>query len=281
MNAVRTQRIRSALLLASTVTGLACAAATGDALQESPAHEAYFQIEANVFNARELRDATSRIATAHRANPDDPWVYLATSLATLVRGYQIGDWYEERTFRDGVVEQATAIAQQALVLGPHESQAHAHLARLKIIRGEYLSALELLDESARLDSANFYPWYFRGIAARKMGDFETARSSFDRAAQHAALEHQDMILTRHRQDVERLAGNFEEQERLLLENIRRHPTGPHVHGNYAHFLMRHRRYEEAVTHWEHAIELGRYPEAVRRLPEAKQLAARAGRDPSR
>lgn len=260
------------LVLAIAFVGQACSPPSAGADQDSLARDAYHQIEGNVFKFAELHDATLIIESAHEANPNDPWVYLAASLATLVSGYQIGDWYEEATFREGTVTKALELATQARVHGPNESQAYAHLARLRIIQAEYETAVQLLEEALHLDSASYYPWYFRGIAAVRMGNLDSAWLNFDEAEKRAVFPYQQKLLNLHRQDAARLAGDRNEHERLLRENIRRHPSDPHIYGNYAHFLTQQERFAEAVEYWEKAVEFGPYPEAVNRLQEAKKRA---------
>ena len=62
------------------------------------AREAYYQIEANVFDRTQLQDAYTKINLAADKNRNEAFIYVAVSLGTLVAGYTIGDWYDLTTF---------------------------------------------------------------------------------------------------------------------------------------------------------------------------------------
>lgn len=68
------------------------------------ASSAYFQIDANRFDQAQLTEALVKLSQAAKLNPDEPFVYLAASLANLVGGYRIGDWYELNSFDTGTLE---------------------------------------------------------------------------------------------------------------------------------------------------------------------------------
>lgn len=235
------------------------------------AQEAYYQIEGNVFDPSQLRQAAIKLERARKAYPNDPWVYMTESLATLVSGYKIGDWYKLNTFTEGSVDRALDLAKMAVELGPNESQAYAHLARIYIIKRKYKTAWSLLNEAHERSPESFYPWYFRGIISEQMRDATRATWYFDEADKCAKYDYQREIVNIHRQAVAKFTGNLGGQERLLKENIDRNPSNPYGYGNYASFLMKQKRYDEAIDNWERAIRIAPYPHAVEQLEEAKRL----------
>ena len=121
------------------------------------------------------------------------------------------------------------------------------------------------------DQNSFYPWYFKGIIAEKKRDVPKANEYFSEALKRAEYSYQKKIVTIHQQKVARISGNSSEQEKLLKKNIADNPKNPHVHGNYASYLMKQARYTEAVKYWQRAIELGSYRHAEEQLEEAKRL----------
>jgi tetratricopeptide (TPR) repeat protein len=246
-------------------------ALAGAAVPRSPAEEAYYQIESNVFNRHAISDAQAKLDQARRANPHDPWVYLTASLAVLVSGYTIGDWYSPQTFVEGTIDKALDLAVKAVDADPQESQGHAHLARLKSLQGDYKAAWEVLTEAYKRNPNSFYPWYFRGIIAEKMRDAVIGRFYFDEAEKRVAYKYQASLLNIHRQQLAKLSGDLAEQERLLKDNIANSPDKPHFYGNYASFLMSQKRYDEAIQYWQKAIELGPYREALKQLEQTKRL----------
>ena len=241
----------------------------------SPAEGAYFEIEANVFSRAELQRAWAKVAVARDANPNDPWVYLSTSLGVLVSGYQIGDWYSLKTFNEGTVDEALTWAEKARASDPRNSLAHAHIARLLIVKGEYEKAWDTLTIAHSLAPDSFYPWYFRGIIAEKMRDVGRASEYFKNAEERVQHKHQLGLVNSHRQYVAQISGDLREQERLLKENIARDPGNAHFLGNYAHFLRRQKRYEESIRYWTTAIAISPYPNAVKQLEEVRRLQAGA------
>ncbi|WP_346837370.1 tetratricopeptide repeat protein [Microbulbifer sp. SAOS-129_SWC] len=233
----------------------------------------YYRLEANVFDHQLLREVATELKAPLAQRRDDPWVYLCASLATLVAGYDIGDWYSAGSFVPGTVERALQLAGRARSLAPGLSQAQAHYARVLIVEGKYKLAWEVLNKAHDLDAKSFYPWYFRGIVAEKMRDAQRASAYFDEAGQRVVLAHQRNLLNIHRQKVARLTRDFSGQERLLRENIDKNPGTAIYYGNYAQFLMAHKRYAEARTYWEKAVAINPYPHALKKLAEVNRLLA--------
>lgn len=239
------------------------------------AREAYYQIEANVFDRAQLQDAYTKINLAADQNRNEAFIYVAVSLGTLVAGYTIGDWYDLTTFPGDVVQQALAHARQAVALDPNLGPAHAQLARLLIVKKEFHEAAQHIAKAKELDPNNFYPWYFEGIWHEKQGQVADASEAFDRAQQYATLAHHPMLVLKHREYVAKLGGNFALQEKLLKDSIGLNPTSAYPYGSYAAFLMCQGRYREAVVQWEKAIRITPYGRAVSQLERAKQYLAQA------
>ncbi len=233
--------------------------------------DAYFRLEANVFDRNLLGEVVEELNLSTDGLDKDPWIYLCASMATLVSGYRIGDWYSEKTFAPGAAERALDLAEKAKSVAPDLSQAHAHYARILIIQRKYKMAWESLGKAHELDPNSFYSWYFRGIIAEKMRDAGRASGYFDEAEQRVAFDHQRNLINIHRQKVARFTKDYAEQEKLLKQNIENSPNKSTYYGNYAQFLMAHKRYEEAVEYWEKAMKIGPYPHAAQKLSEARQL----------
>lgn len=234
------------------------------------AQEAYYELEATVFDPTLIEKALDAIERRD-SEKNDSWRYLTASLAVLISGYKIGDWYSLKTFEEGTADRALALANKALQLDPKNSQSHAHYARLLILKGEYQMAFTMLNEAHRLDGNSFYPWYFRGIIAEKMRDAPRARSAFDEAERRVSHEYHNSLINIHRQKVAKFSKLYDEQERLLQENIAHNPNASVYYGNYAKFLMAHKRYDEAIAYWEKAIAISPYRQAIAELAEAKKL----------
>jgi tetratricopeptide (TPR) repeat protein len=237
------------------------------------AREAYYQIEANVFDRTQLQDAYTKINLAADRNRNEAFIYVSVSLGTLVAGYTIGDWYELTTFPGDVVQQALAHARQGVALDPNLGLAHAQLARILIVKKEFHEAAQHISKAKALDPNSFYPWYFDGIWHEKQGHVAEASQAFDHAQRYAARTHHPMLVLTHRKYVAKLEGNFTLQEKLLQDGIGLNPDSAYSYGSYAAFLMCQGRYREAVVQWEKAIRITPYGRAVSQLEQARQYIA--------
>lgn len=237
------------------------------------AREAYYQIEANVFSRAQLQDAYTKINLAADQNRNEAFIYVAVSLGTLVGGYTIGDWYDLTTFGGTVVQDALGHARQAVSLDPDLGAAHAQLARVLIVKKEFLEAAEHIAKAKALDPDSFYPWYFEGIWHEKQGHVPEATHAFDRAQQAATLPHHSMLVLVHRASVAKIGGDAALQEQLLKKGIALNPDSAYAYGDYAAFLMCKGRYREAIVQWEKAIHIAPFPRAVSQLEKAKQYLA--------
>ncbi len=265
------RRVSMAAFAVAALSYSAFAGADKNARARELAQSAYFRIEANVFFPEELEKAQEMIEQAYELNPKEPYTRLAASLAILVDGYRIGDWYDRSTFDKGTVERAIEKAREAIALDRGLAQSYAHLARLCIIEDRHKDALDNIRKAKELDRRNFYPWYFEGIVYETIGNARLALKAFAEAEKRVALKHHRRLLNGRRQNVAEMTNNFVEQERLLKENIANEPDDPYVYGNYAFFLKHQKRYDESVVQWENALKRGRYRHAEEQLEETKRL----------
>lgn len=104
---------------------------------KSSAMKAYYFMEESPFDRDAFKKAILILNSAYKSDPNEPWVYIAYSLATMQSGYRIGSWYRLKSFNKGIIEKAQQLAEKAKELGENESQSHAHLARILIIKKEY------------------------------------------------------------------------------------------------------------------------------------------------
>lgn len=238
------------------------------------ASSAYYQIDANRFDQAQLSQALMKIGQAAKLNPDEPFVYLAASLANLVGGYRIGDWYELNSFDAGTLEKSLPLAEKGVELGPTVSQGYAQLGRLSILRKDFANAERNISKAKELDPSNFYPWYFEGIYYEKLRDIASANKAFDEAEVRATRSDQRTNVNRHRSRVASIAHDPIQQEQLLLKNISLNPKDGLLYSEYARFLMCKGRYEESIVQWEKTLSLiPTWSYAQTNLTSARRLAA--------
>ncbi len=243
--------------------------AEAESHDHSLAREAYYQIEGNVFNWKKIQEATSKIAKAEKKDPNDPWVYLASSMFHIVKGYGGRDWYTLSNFEEESIYKAGELAEKAVRIGSKESQTHAHFGRLLILLEAYDQAEASLDEALRLNKNSFYPWYFKGILYEKQHRWEEALHHFKEAEKRVEFKYHHMIVNAHRQRVAVDLEDWEKEEELLKENIKNNPENKWMYDNYADFLVGQKRYPEAIEMWKKANAIEPYPRATQKIHETQ------------
>ena len=78
---------------------------------------------------------------------------------------------------------ASAAYQNAIRYGFPDSTAQLHLAEMLHAEGKYAQAIDNFNVLAQLDTADYYTFFFRGIAKYNLGDLRGARRDFDRSVQ--------------------------------------------------------------------------------------------------
>lgn len=238
------------------------------------ASSAYYQIDGNRFDRAQLVEAFTKLDQAAKINPNEPYLYLSGSLASLVLGFRMGDWYELSSFENGTVERALPLAEQAVQLAPALSQAHAQLARIYIMRKDFAKAETSIAKAKELEPQSFYPWYFEGIYYEKLRNVDAARTALDAAELRATQQHQRESVNRHRARVAEVSRDPALQEQFLVKNIASNPNDGRLYSEYAGFLMCKGRYEEAVIQWEKTMRLmPLWPYAEAQLAKARRMAA--------
>ena len=74
-----------------------------------------------------------------------------------------------------------------------------------------------------------------------------------------------------RKDIAYQLGDRAAEERAYKQLIEMAPGKPHPYGNYANFLKRQKRYDEAIEYYGKAIAIRAYPQAEENLKQALLL----------
>lgn len=232
--------------------------------------EIYYQLDEHIFNVEETRRAISKLRHAAKLDENAEWVNLSYSRLLLNSAYQVGDFYLKDSYNDSLLAESYKIAS-GVSTNSDLSQAHAHLARFQIIKGNYKKAWYTLNKAYELDNDNFYPWYLRGVISYFMRDYKKAEELFLESEKKSEFKYQRKLVTRYRQKVARKKGNYSKEEKLLQKNIRENPDNAYMYSHYAGFLKRQKRYKEAIKYYEKAIDIKPYNNAIRQLEELKKV----------
>lgn len=235
------------------------------------ARGAFYSIEAYPFKRVTVKNAIEVIKRAEKLNPKEPWVAIATSRMWLEKGYRKGDRYKTTNFEAEELTKAEYYAKQGVSLGPTESLAYSQLARIQIIRGDYGTALQTLNQAHSKDASDFYPWYLRGVLRARMKDAVRAKAALDKADEYATVLYQRRFVLRERIVLAGLLKDRTAEERYYKAIIELDPQDPYAHGNYGNFLLSQKRYDEAIASFEKALSIAPYPLAREQLERARLL----------
>ncbi|WP_133297426.1 tetratricopeptide repeat protein [Motiliproteus coralliicola] len=256
-----------------TATLLLFFSATVFGSAKDDAMTAYFLMEESPFDRDVFSRSMKLINSAYQADQNEPWVYIASSLSTMQRGYKIGSWFHSKSFKPGTIDKAHEFALKAVEHGADKSQAHAHLARVMIIKQQYREAWNSLNTAYQRDNNNFYAWFYKGIIGYYMKDYDRALSHFDKAQTLTTKRYHQKLVTRQKQRVARGQGNKLLEEQLYIKNINDYPDNAYMYGNYAHYLLKNNRPSESVTYYKKAISIKPYRQALKMLIVAEEKAA--------
>ena len=269
MNAISRRLSLSLIILPCTFAQAAVAA--GNPVAGTLARNAFFAIENKPFDREVTGKAAEDIARAYKQDPKHPWVSIAISRLHLEQGYLKGDRTKLSSYLAESIEKASRHARQAVELGANESMAHVQVARIQIISENYKGAWETLNQAHKLDMAGFDPWYFRSVISIKMNDPKRAGDALDEAEKRSTLPYQKRWVTQNRIHLARLNKDAVAEEKYYKTAIEQEKEEPHPYGNYATFLKRHKRYDEAITYYQKALAISPYPLAEEQLRQTKLL----------
>ncbi len=236
------------------------------------AQKAYFMLEESPFDNDVFESSVMLINNAAAKNKDEPWVYIALTEATLLNGYNYGNFFSRKSYSQGTIEKAQKYADKAIVLGGSESQSYANLARIYIIQKKYKKAWFELNKAYQLNNASFYTWYYKAVINYYMKDYTKAASHLDEAEPFRLHNYQKRFITRIRQKVARAVGNKKLEEAMYLRNINDFPESAYMYGNYGNFLLKNKRYNESIEYYKKAIQINPYNLAKRQLEKAIKLS---------
>lgn len=105
--------------------------------------------------------------------------------------------------------------------------------------------------------------------ARKRNNLPRMQVALAQAEKYAETPYQQKGLEEERKYLARKQGDIKAEEYTYKKLIELDPNSAHAHGNYGGFLLRNKRYEEAITVLNKAISIQPYPMALELLDKAE------------
>lgn len=225
------------------------------------------KMEQGGFETLQYIQAINLLDQAKLADPDEPRVWIVYSQVALNRGYRIGDRYRADSFDPALLDVAAGWADKGLAMVPEEPMAHVQKAKIQIIRGQLQEAWAQTDRARALQADAFYPWYLRGIVARRMRDLPRARMYLAEAQKRAAGTFREEFVHSQLISVALQAGDEVEAERLYRQLAEAYPPSAHDRYNYGLFLAERKRNREAMAQFEMAKKIAMFPALRRAMAE--------------
>lgn len=226
------------------------------------------------FDRSVFQSSLAALTSAARHDPDNPWVYIGFARASLVQGYSAGSWFKMSSFDARAIEHAERFLIKAIELDEGISRAHAELARIRMIQGEYEEAWSVLNRAHVLDRESFYAWHYMSVLHYYYRLYDKALSLAGRARGEASETFQLRWVLQQERRVARAQGDLVAVEESYRREMELDPLRPQTRGNYALFLKGQGRLDEAKRYYEEALALGEYPLARQQYEELLERMAK-------
>jgi len=253
----------------------------GESLAESARSlslRALERVEVHPHDREAVAEAAVEARRAVSLDATEPRAQLALSLAALGVGYRGGDLFEPGSYAAGSLARSRERVDFALALGPGLSRAQAHAGFLDLLERRFTSASRRLEAARELDRESAHAWCYSAALWLELGRSTALDEALARCGEAARRGAAAEVATALSLRVARRNGDARSEEALHRESVSRTPESPYTHGRYAEFLLRERRYDEAVRHFERAVALEPYPAALRGLEKAELRRGYSGAD---
>jgi len=237
----------------------------------SMSKEAFYSIERDPFKSSVVKQAEITLRYTQMLEPKNTWVNIALSRLYLEKGYIAGDRSRRSTYNTKNFEKAKRFAWNGLIHGDNESMAFVNWARFQIIMKDNKGAWETLNRGYVLDTNGFYPWYYKSVLSLKMRDPDRSENYINEARIRAKEAYQYNWVISRKIDIANLRGDSLAEESAYKEMIANDPKSSHAYGNYALYLKKHKRYDEAIQYYNEALKIAPYRRAAEQLIETNQL----------
>ena len=151
----------------------------------------------------------------------------------------------------GQVDEALLSYRRAFVLAPDRADVNRDLASALLQTGQIDEALRTASRSTRLDPDSQAAWCNLAAAYQLSGEYEKAIDCYREAAELGRLP--DAVLTSFA-DAHMRLGNYPRAINLLSASVETNPNAL-SHERLALALFRVKRFDEALTHYQAALEL--------------------------
>ena len=227
------------------------------------------RIKNNPFSLPERAVAKQEIDAAQRLDKRNVMVEVALSEFMLKQAYYSGDAFKANSYNAAGLNNALQHAKNAVEYAPKDALALGQVALILLIQNKMDEAWQAMSQANQAAPNTYYPWYLQAVMARKRNNLPRMQVALAQAEKYAETPYQQKGLEEERRYLARKQGDIEAEERSYIKLIQLNPNSAHAHGNYGSFLLRNKRYEEAIAMLNKAISIQPYPIALELLDKAE------------
>ena len=260
------------LVLLIGIFHFGCTDVQADPISRQKAIDVFWALEARPWDSQTLGYAKAELETAKQRNSNEPWVYISEAKLVRTLGYKS---YQNYTEESGKV--ALDLSKKAVELDPNLSMAHAYYGLMLYSAGKNELAWMEYQKAMKLDPNNAWPVFYTAEAiadAKDLKQLEIWMAKVEPLAKGKIYQHRLHVLRRRLANLKKDDAAVEASFKTDLAD---QSENPWLHGNYASFLTRQKRYDEAIQYYEKALLIMDYGMAREGLEKARRLKAAAER----
>ncbi|MBW8886950.1 MAG: hypothetical protein JF616_04245 [Fibrobacteres bacterium] len=241
----------------------------------SLALEAFYQAANSQYKFGDLNEVIRKQRYLESHAPDDPGLAVLAGLRLIQDEYRGGNPFSASSYADGALLEAIRIQAAALKNHPDFCMGHARQARYHAILGDFPAARSDLGKAAACGETYHY-LTAKALVQLLAEESDSCRATVTRVENgifpeksYYSFEEIPMRLADREGDLPEVERNY---NRLILHD----PNAPQPYGNYAAYLVREFRFDEAMVLCDRLAVAGSYPMGAMICEEAERKQSRYG-----
>jgi tetratricopeptide (TPR) repeat protein len=241
----------------------------------SLSQEAFYQAANSQYKYADLKEVLRKQRYLESRAPDEPGLAVLIGLRLVQDGYRSGSPFSASSYADGALLEAIRIQAAALRDHPDFCMGHARQARYQAILGNFPAARSDLDKAAACGET-FHYLSAKALLQLLAGENDSCRATVTRLENGSFPEKSYLAFEEIPMKLAEREGDLPEVERNYNRLILRDPNAPQPYGNYAAYLVKEFRFDEAVVLCDRLAAAGSYPLGASTCEEAQRKQSRYG-----
>jgi len=241
----------------------------------SLALEAFYQAANSQYKRADLNEVIRKQRYLESHAPDEPGLAVLAGLRLIQEDYRSGNPFSASSYADGALLEAIRIQAAALKSHPDFCMGHARQARYHAILGDFPAARSDLEKAAATGETYHY-LSAKALVQLLAGEYDSCRVTVARVETGSFPEKSYYAFEEIPMRLADREGDLPQVERIYNRLIHRDPDAPQPYGNYAAYLVREFRFDEAMVLCDRLAAAGAYPAGEMICEEAERKQSRYG-----